>query len=134
MVLPYTQLSFVTVDIVDFHDHHYIVYHQFTVCVCPQAYMNYQRQSTEGWSIGNVLLDFTGGSFSLIQMILQSYNNSKAPHVYHRSPMCRHLSKTQLAKVKTTVKGQSQQLKMCLKLQSFIVYLYSFYLHGGFFT
>lgn len=43
----------------------------------PQAYMNYQRQSTEGWSIGNVLLDLTGGSFSLIQMFLQSYNNDQ---------------------------------------------------------
>ncbi|XP_061095842.1 cystinosin [Conger conger] len=43
----------------------------------PQAYMNYKRQSTEGWSIGNVLLDFTGGSFSLIQMFLQSYNNDE---------------------------------------------------------
>ncbi|KAG9350710.1 hypothetical protein JZ751_024599 [Albula glossodonta] len=43
----------------------------------PQAYMNYQRQSTVGWSIGNVLLDFTGGSFSLIQMFLQSYNNDE---------------------------------------------------------
>uniref|UniRef100_A0AAY5EDV8 Cystinosin, lysosomal cystine transporter n=1 Tax=Electrophorus electricus TaxID=8005 RepID=A0AAY5EDV8_ELEEL len=43
----------------------------------PQAYMNYQRQSTEGWSIGNVLLDFTGGSFSLFQMFLLSYNNDK---------------------------------------------------------
>ncbi|XP_042560765.1 cystinosin isoform X2 [Clupea harengus] len=43
----------------------------------PQAYMNYQRKSTEGWSIGNVLLDFTGGSFSIIQMFLQSYNNDK---------------------------------------------------------
>ncbi|CDQ65108.1 unnamed protein product [Oncorhynchus mykiss] len=43
----------------------------------PQVYMNYQRQSTEGWSIGNVLLDFTGGSFSLIQMFLQSYNNDE---------------------------------------------------------
>ncbi|XP_030640621.1 cystinosin [Chanos chanos] len=43
----------------------------------PQAYMNYQRQSTEGWSIGNVLLDFTGGSFSVFQMFLQSYNNDK---------------------------------------------------------
>lgn len=40
-----------------------------------QAYMNYKRQSTEGWSIGNVLLDFTGGFFSILQMILQSYNN-----------------------------------------------------------
>ncbi|XP_010869837.1 cystinosin [Esox lucius] len=43
----------------------------------PQAYMNYKRQSTEGWSIGNVLLDFIGGSFSLIQMFLQSYNNDE---------------------------------------------------------
>ncbi|XP_023699336.2 cystinosin [Paramormyrops kingsleyae] len=43
----------------------------------PQAYMNYQRKSTEGWSIGNVLLDFTGGTFSLLQMFLQSYNNDE---------------------------------------------------------
>eukprot|EP00062_Callorhinchus_milii_P015603 gi/632966018/ref/XP_007899186.1/ PREDICTED: cystinosin [Callorhinchus milii] len=43
----------------------------------PQAYMNYQRKSTVGWSIGNVLLDFTGGSFSLLQMVLQSYNNGE---------------------------------------------------------
>ncbi|XP_030583822.1 cystinosin [Archocentrus centrarchus] len=43
----------------------------------PQAYMNYRRQSTEGWSIGNVLLDFTGGTFSILQMILQSYNNDE---------------------------------------------------------
>lgn len=43
----------------------------------PQVYMNYKRQSTEGWSIGNVLLDFTGGSFSLLQMFLQSYNNDE---------------------------------------------------------
>ena len=42
-----------------------------------QAYMNFRRKSTEGWSIGNVLLDFTGGSFSLLQMFLLSYNNSK---------------------------------------------------------
>ncbi|XP_007443084.3 cystinosin, partial [Python bivittatus] len=41
----------------------------------PQAYMNFRRKSTEGWSIGNVLLDFTGGAFSLMQMFLQSYNN-----------------------------------------------------------
>ncbi|XP_006761551.2 PREDICTED: cystinosin isoform X1 [Myotis davidii] len=41
----------------------------------PQAYMNFVYKSTEGWSIGNVLLDFTGGCFSLLQMFLQSYNN-----------------------------------------------------------
>ncbi|XP_028301032.1 cystinosin [Gouania willdenowi] len=43
----------------------------------PQAYMNYRRQSTEGWSIGNVLLDFTGGVLSILQMILQAYNNDE---------------------------------------------------------
>ncbi|XP_041086995.1 cystinosin-like [Polyodon spathula] len=43
----------------------------------PQAYMNYRRKSTVGWSIGNVLLDFTGRSFSLIQMFLQSFNNDQ---------------------------------------------------------
>ncbi|XP_036743319.2 cystinosin isoform X2 [Manis pentadactyla] len=43
----------------------------------PQAYMNFYYKSTEGWSIGNVLLDFTGGSFSLLQMFLLSYNNDQ---------------------------------------------------------
>nr|XP_019599404.1 PREDICTED: cystinosin isoform X1 [Rhinolophus sinicus] len=43
----------------------------------PQAYMNFHYKSTEGWSIGNVLLDFTGGCFSLLQMFLQSYNNDQ---------------------------------------------------------
>ena len=47
----------------------------------PQAYMNYTRKSTEGWSIGNVLLDFTGGAFSLIQMFLLAYNNGKLYHI-----------------------------------------------------
>ena len=40
----------------------------------PQAYFNYRRKSTVGWSIGNILLDFTGGSFSILQMILISYD------------------------------------------------------------
>lgn len=41
---------------------------------CPQAWMNYKRKSTEGWSIGNILLDFTGGALSLVQMFLLSTN------------------------------------------------------------
>ncbi|RUS77648.1 hypothetical protein EGW08_014591 [Elysia chlorotica] len=41
----------------------------------PQAHMNFKRKSTMGWSIGNVLLDFTGGSLSLLQMFLLSYNS-----------------------------------------------------------
>lgn len=42
----------------------------------PQAYMNFRRKSTIGWSIGNVLLDFTGGSLSMLQMFLLAYNNN----------------------------------------------------------
>jgi len=43
----------------------------------PQAYMNFRRKSTEGWSIGNVLLDFTGGSLSMLQLFLLAYNNDE---------------------------------------------------------
>ena len=39
--------------------------------------MNFRRKSTVGWSIGNVLLDFTGGSLSILQMFLTSYNYGK---------------------------------------------------------
>ena len=39
--------------------------------------MNFRRKSTQGWSIGNVLLDFTGGSLSLLQMFLLAYNSGK---------------------------------------------------------
>ncbi|XP_045764554.1 cystinosin homolog isoform X2 [Maniola jurtina] len=40
----------------------------------PQAYMNYKRKSTVGWSIGNIFLDFTGGFLSILQMTLNAYN------------------------------------------------------------
>lgn len=43
----------------------------------PQALFNYRRQSTVGWSIGNLLLDFTGGSLSILQMVIQSWNTGK---------------------------------------------------------
>ena len=36
--------------------------------------MNYKRKSTVGWSIINIILDFTGGSLSLLQMFLLAYN------------------------------------------------------------
>lgn len=39
----------------------------------PQAYLNYKRKSTVGWSIMNILLDFTGGTLSLGQQSLDSY-------------------------------------------------------------
>ncbi|KAG5668373.1 hypothetical protein PVAND_016314 [Polypedilum vanderplanki] len=40
----------------------------------PQAFLNYKRKSTVGWSIENILLDFTGGILSMLQMIFNSYN------------------------------------------------------------
>lgn len=41
----------------------------------PQAYYNFKRKSTEGWSIGNILLDFTGGVLSFLQMVFDSINS-----------------------------------------------------------
>lgn len=40
----------------------------------PQAWMNYKRKSTSGWSIHNILLDFTGGTLSIAEMFLSAYN------------------------------------------------------------
>ncbi|CAE6435118.1 unnamed protein product [Rhizoctonia solani] len=39
----------------------------------PQAFSNFNRKSTEGWSIGNVVLDFTGGVLSLLQLLIDSF-------------------------------------------------------------
>ena len=41
----------------------------------PQVVMNIKRKSTTGWSIGNVLLDFIGGSLSMFQSIFDSWLN-----------------------------------------------------------
>jgi len=38
----------------------------------PQAVMNFTRKSTAGFSIGYILLDFTGGTTNFLQMIVQS--------------------------------------------------------------
>ncbi|KAI5845303.1 PQ loop repeat-domain-containing protein [Morchella snyderi] len=38
----------------------------------PQAYLNYQRKATTGWSIHNILLDISGGTLSLGQLVLDS--------------------------------------------------------------
>ena len=40
----------------------------------PQAIKNYLRKSTEGWSIVNVLLDFTGGVLSILQIFVDGAN------------------------------------------------------------
>ncbi|KAJ2558291.1 hypothetical protein EV175_000859 [Coemansia sp. RSA 1933] len=38
----------------------------------PQAWLNYTRRSTVGWSIHNIILDFTGGTLSFAQLILDA--------------------------------------------------------------
>ncbi|KAF5298133.1 hypothetical protein FQA39_LY02557 [Lamprigera yunnana] len=40
----------------------------------PQAYMNYKRKSTKGWSIGVVILNLVGGICSIGQMMFDSFN------------------------------------------------------------
>jgi cystinosin len=41
-----------------------------------QAMLNYDRKSTEGFSIENVILDFTGGLLSGIVVIIKKYSKS----------------------------------------------------------
>lgn len=40
----------------------------------PQVLLNYRRKSTYGWSIWQILLDFTGGSLSDLQLVLDCWN------------------------------------------------------------
>ncbi|KAF9663568.1 hypothetical protein SADUNF_Sadunf17G0064900 [Salix dunnii] len=42
----------------------------------PQVIMNFMRKSTDGFSIGNILLDFLGGVTSYAQMAMQSVDQS----------------------------------------------------------
>lgn len=39
-----------------------------TLKYLPQFYWNYQRKSTKGWSIFNIIMDLTGGLFSFGQL------------------------------------------------------------------
>ena len=57
-------------------------------CICsshrtqPELLLNYKRKSTQGWSIENVALDFTGGTLSILQLFLDSYlDRPDAPFV-----------------------------------------------------
>jgi cystinosin len=38
-------------------------------------WLNYTRKSTAGWSIINILLDFTGGSLSILQQVIDMIHN-----------------------------------------------------------
>ncbi|KAF6157560.1 hypothetical protein GIB67_004498 [Kingdonia uniflora] len=48
----------------------------------PQAFMNFRRKSTEGWSIGNILLDLTGGVTNYAQMAMQSIDQGSWVNFY----------------------------------------------------
>lgn len=43
----------------------------------PQVWLNYTRKSTVGWSIANIMLDFTGGSLSILQQVIDMIYNGK---------------------------------------------------------
>jgi cystinosin len=44
--------------------------------------MNYKRKSTDGWSIGSILLDFVGGILSILQMFLLAINYRDAASIF----------------------------------------------------
>ncbi|KAF5746920.1 hypothetical protein HS088_TW06G01096 [Tripterygium wilfordii] len=48
----------------------------------PQAVMNFRRKSTDGFSIGNILLDFLGGMSSYGQMAMQSIDQNSWVNFY----------------------------------------------------
>ncbi|KAK9925424.1 hypothetical protein M0R45_033748 [Rubus argutus] len=48
----------------------------------PQAIFNFTRKSTDGFSIGNILLDFTGGVANYAQMAVQSIDQDSWVNFY----------------------------------------------------
>ncbi|XVF16280.1 hypothetical protein REPUB_Repub10bG0017600 [Reevesia pubescens] len=48
----------------------------------PQAVMNFVRKSTDGFSIGNILLDFVGGLANYAQMAVQSIDQNSWVNFY----------------------------------------------------
>ncbi|KAI7905511.1 PQ loop repeat-domain-containing protein [Cokeromyces recurvatus] len=54
---------------------YYLSYIKLTISLIkyiPQAWLNFKRKSTAGWSIYNILLDCTGGVLSMTQLIIDS--------------------------------------------------------------
>ncbi|KAB1211747.1 hypothetical protein CJ030_MR6G007985 [Morella rubra] len=48
----------------------------------PQVFMNFTRKSTDGFSIGNILLDFLGGVTNYSQMVVQSIDQGSWVNFY----------------------------------------------------
>lgn len=45
--------------------------------------LNYRRKSTSGWEIWNILLDFSGGSLSMLQLVGDSLAEAKKQGLAH---------------------------------------------------
>ncbi|KAG6490649.1 cystinosin homolog [Zingiber officinale] len=63
------------------------VFNTLQVCMTaikyiPQAFMNFQRKSTVGWSIGNILLDLVGGVLIFAQLGIQSIDQKTLVNFY----------------------------------------------------
>ena len=52
----------------------------------PQAIENCRRRSTDGWSIGNIILDLTGATFSFLQNFLYVAAGESWEAVWGNSP------------------------------------------------
>ena len=51
------------------HLHTLLLHYIFVQCM-PQVYLHFKTKSTKGWHILGVWGDFTGGVFSIVQMLL----------------------------------------------------------------
>ncbi|XP_017417663.1 cystinosin homolog isoform X5 [Vigna umbellata] len=80
-VLLVTWTSAAVCFFVALHNHNWLwlisIFSDIQVCMTvikyiPQAVMNFMRKSTEGWSIVNILLDFSGSVANYAQMSMQS--------------------------------------------------------------
>ncbi|XP_058778926.1 cystinosin homolog [Vicia villosa] len=63
------------------------IFNSIQVCMTlikyfPQAFMNFMRKSTDGFSIGSILLDFSGGVFNYSQMVVQSIDQDSWVNFY----------------------------------------------------
>merc|ERR1712228_756021 len=76
-------------DYEDYSTIQYLGYVKTTVTLIkytPQAFMNFKHKTTKGFSIANILLDFTGGTFSLAQQIIDSVNEGDWSVLYGNVP------------------------------------------------
>ena len=53
------------------------------MCFIEQVLLNYHRKSTSGWQIWNILLDFSGGTLSIVQLVGDSLAEAKAQGLPH---------------------------------------------------